>query len=439
MLQHSTFIRLRPYSLLLGAGRWNRNPFFRHRNSVILGTSCVVTAAILSPHKVRGCCLCESYNETHLMDRKCMSRTINLHQIKSKEPEIRWFRRFTQRVKETVFVIWRGTEIVLMFSPLVILAPAAYIASYANTLWKRLLGNGSNGFMQVTSGIKEEHAKATDELSDASHHRDGDGFKQNRTFVSKIAWSYTLFTLQHLGPAFVKIGQWAATRRDLFPLHFCQQLSSLHSQVQTHSFAHTQKALVDSFGENYESLGLKLNKDDEIIGSGSAAQVYKATMKTSTNETKSVAVKVLHPNIRSRVERDLSLMQYIANLIDQCIPLQSVKMLSLPRAVANFADIMRRQVDLRIEGNNLEIFRENFGCSSSSTVNFPQPQHRWVSEQVLVEDYVGDDARPISDYLEDGSERGLEERRALAKTFVSSALKMVFADNFVHSDLHSGT
>jgi len=32
----------------------------------------------------------------------------------------------------------------------------------------------------------------------------------------------------------------------------------------------------------------------------------------------------------------------------------------------------------------------------------------------------------------------LKERRALAGTFVRSALKMVFTDNFVHSDLHPG-
>ena len=275
----------------------------------------------------------------------------------------------------------------VVFSPLVVLAPMAVIESYTDS-----------------------------------------------SFATNIAWSYTLFTLQHLGPAFVKLGQWAATRRDLFPVSFCIRLSELHSSTQTHSFAHTQKALVEAFGENYESRGLVLKESDIILGSGSAAQVYKATLKSDKSE-KPVAVKVLHPGIGLKVERDLALMQYIANFIDTCIPLQSVKMLSLPRAVANFADIMRRQVDLRVERDNLEIFRDNF--KSSPAVYFPEPQRHWVSEQVLVEDYIGD-ARPISDYLEDDSQNGLKERRALAGTFVRSALKMVFTDNFVHSDLHPG-
>ena len=290
-----------------------------------------------------------------------------------------------------------------MFSPLVVLAPAAAIVSYADSIWKRLLGHTNKNLQHDSS------------------------------FASNIAWSYTLFTLQHLGPAFVKLGQWAATRRDLFPVSFCIRLSQLHSSTQTHSFSHTKKALVEAFGEDYESRGLVLKESDIILGSGSAAQVYKATLKSATSE-KPVAVKVLHPSIGLKVERDLSLMQYIANFIDTCIPLQSVKMLSLPRAVTNFADIMRRQVDLRVERDNLESFRDNF--KSSPAVYFPEPL--WVSEQVLVEDYIGDGAKPISHYLEDDSVNGLKERRALAGTFVRSALKMVFTDNFVHSDLHPG-
>jgi len=440
----STLIRLRPLHrsssspssiIRLTGGRW-KGPPSRHRHSLLLGTSFVAASAILT-HNVRQCCHCESKNQARLVDNGNQSTTINIYQTKNKQHKTRWLQRLRQRIKNTVFVIWRGVEIVVMFSPLVILAPTAFIASYANDIWQRLCGHTDNGSIMLTSGYVIGEQSVAPGACDMSllHHRT----YHDNTFASNIAWSYALFTLQHLGPAFVKLGQWAATRRDLFPVSFCIRLSELHSSTQTHSFAHTQNALFEAFGKDYESRGLVLHEDDTILGSGSAAQVYKATLKSSTSE-KPVAVKVLHPNIRMKVERDLSLMLYIANFIDRYIPLQSVKMLSLPRAVDNFADIMRRQVDLRIERDNLEIFRENFGCStkSSPAINFPEPQRHWVSEQVLVEDYIGDGARPISDYLEDDSVNGLKERRALAGTFVRSALKMVFTDNFVHSDLHPG-
>lgn len=419
----STFIRLRPLhrsvvlvssslssSISRSSGRW------MHRHTLLLGgTSFVATSAILTHNTAQRCCQCESNDQILINNENRLTTTIQ--QTKNTQHKSRWLQRLRQRIKNTVFVVWRGVEIVVMFSPLIILAPTAFIVSYTTDIWKRFNDRTDDGSVVLTSGF------IINDQSTSQHSN-----KNYATFASNIAWDYTLFTLQHLGPAFVKLGQWAATRRDLFPVDFCIRLSELHTKVQTHDFAHTQKALVEAFGENYESRGLVVNDNDIILGSGSAAQVYKATLKCSTTE-KPVAVKVLHPNIRIRVERDLALMQYIADFIDRCIPLQSVKMLSLPRAVANFADIMRRQCDLRVEADNLIVFRDNFGCSStnsSASVNFPEPQQHWVSEQVLVEDYIGVGARPISDYLVQDSLSGLKERKKLAGTFVRAALKMCF-------------
>lgn len=39
-------------------------------------------------------------------------------------------------------------------------------------------------------------------------------------------------TLESAGPAFIKWGQWAATRHDLFPPDFCTALEQLHTQVR---------------------------------------------------------------------------------------------------------------------------------------------------------------------------------------------------------------
>ena len=118
------------------------------------------------------------------------------------------------------------------------------------------------------------------------------------------------------------------------------------------------------------------------------------------------------------VERDLALMQHVANFIDciDClIPLQTVSMLSLPRAVSNFSDIMRRQVDLRKEGDNLLQFRSNFGCLESNhpykIIDFPVPAEGFVSENVLVEAHI--DAKPISTFLADDTREGLRIRKKL--------------------------
>ena len=45
--------------------------------------------------------------------------------------------------------------------------------------------------------------------------------------VDDAAWAYATGALQMLGPCFVKLAQWAATRRDLFPNSFCDRLSKV--------------------------------------------------------------------------------------------------------------------------------------------------------------------------------------------------------------------
>ena len=197
--------------------------------------------------------------------------------------------------------------------------------------------------------------------------------------------------------------------------------------ANTHSFEYTHNTLKKAFGD-YEAKGLTLN--NVILGSGSAAQVHKGTLTLPVQDNgeqivKTVAIKVLHPNTRALVERDLALMQHVAEFIDACIPLDIIRMLSLPRAVHNFSDIMTRQVDLRIEGDNLNKFRHNFGCTKShSTIDFPKPMNDFVAEHVLVEDHVND-AKPISIYLENDTPEGLEVRRNLAAPLLRAFLKMV--------------
>lgn len=288
--------------------------------------------------------------------------------------------------------------------------------------------------------------------------------------------------MQCLGPAFVKLGQWAATRRDLFPVHVCNRFAKLHDTARVHDWTYTHQALMDAFGSDYEERGLVVSRnnngisnsnnithtedeDEEegklvarrlantnnnhgILGSGCAAQVHIGTLHNTT-----VAVKVLHPHTRTSIQRDLALLQHVADFIDCCIPLNAVKMLSLPRAVSNFASVMTSQVDLRVEGENLRVFRDNFGCPKyrdtadirnitmkrhQTTITFPHPESDWVSEHVLVEEYAGDDAFPISRYLLDTSADGLKTRKELAGILLRAFLKMVFIDNFIHADLHPG-
>lgn len=77
--------------------------------------------------------------------------------------------------------------------------------------------------------------------------------------------------LARAGAAFIKWGQWAATRPDLFPKDMCEQLTQLHSNAPAHSFKTTRKIVEAAFGRRLSEL---FDDFEEVpVASGSIAQV----------------------------------------------------------------------------------------------------------------------------------------------------------------------
>jgi aarF domain-containing kinase len=265
---------------------------------------------------------------------------------------------------------------------------------------------------------------------------------QTDNIIADLSWEYFTNAVTALGPAFVKLCQWVATRRDIFPPNVCNRLAHLHDRGTCHDWSYTHAALVEAFGPDYEKNGLHIEHDVDdksagVIGCGSAAQVYKGTLTTTKNgevQTKiPVAIKVLHPRFHQLVERDLWFMESMADIVHS-LPSERIKMLNLPRATRNFGAILQLQSDLRSEADNLNDFRTNFygtGSEQESSIFFPKPIDHWITQQVLVEELV-ENAVPISEYLKDNTVTGNMIRKELAVPLLNAFLKMVFLDNFVH-------
>lgn len=251
--------------------------------------------------------------------------------------------------------------------------------------------------------------------------------------ISHWTWRYSISAIQALGPVAVKFCQWVATRRDIFPPELCDRLSILHDRGLPHSFQYTHQVLVEAFGEDYEAQGLVV-KPEGVIGCGSAAQVYRGSLDDKLGGRKQVAIKVLHPQFSWSIDRDLTLLETIADWLHS-LPSDTIRMVNLPRAAQNFGILLRRQADLTQEANNLQNFSTNF--AKDTKIVFPQPIQEWCHPKVLVEDFVGD-AMPIAFFLQDSTPRGQDVRRELAGPLLRAFLKMVFIDNFIHGDLHPG-
>ncbi|EPS40461.1 hypothetical protein H072_5706 [Dactylellina haptotyla CBS 200.50] len=261
-------------------------------------------------------------------------------------------------------------------------------------------------------------------------------------------YSFLVKSMEKAGPTFIKLGQWAASRTDIFPLQMCSIMSTLHSNVAAHPLSVTKKTIEEAFGGRaFNSIFLEF--DESPLGVGAIAQVYRAklsegllppqpmqpanpdnptrfSLKGSAQEllnkvdvfAKSalpqipndwVAIKVLHPHAEKLVHRDLRIMKSFATLIN-IIP--TLEWLSLPDEVEKFGEMMRLQLDLRIEASNLARFRENFKYRTG--VTFPSPYTDYSTRHVLVEEFANADI-------------GLD-----------AFLRMLLIDNFAHADLHPG-
>jgi aarF domain-containing kinase len=112
--------------------------------------------------------------------------------------------------------------------------------------------------------------------------------------------------------------------------------------------------------------------------------------------TAAVAIKVLHPDVEAYIDRDLRIMYFFARCVNL---LPGMQWLSLPEEVQVFGSMMRQQLDLQNEADNLVTFEANFAPRKVS-VNFPRPLKVWSGKDVLVEEYMK--ALPLEFFLRNG-------------------------------------
>ncbi|KAL8228672.1 hypothetical protein R6Q57_013572 [Mikania cordata] len=239
-------------------------------------------------------------------------------------------------------------------------------------------------------------------------------------------------TLEIAGPAFIKWGQWAATRPDLFTRDLCTELSKLHTKAPEHSFSYTKKTIEKAFGRKISEI---FDDFEEVpVASGSIAQIHRAVLrhKYRGKQIKPlvVAVKVRHPGVGESIKRDFEIINVVAKM-SKFIP--TLKWLRLDESVQQFAVFMMSQVDLAREAAHLSRFIYNF--RRWRDVSFPKPVYPLVHPAVLVETFEqGESVAYYVDELE-GNER---LKSSLAHIGTHALLKMLLVDNFIHADMHPG-
>jgi len=232
--------------------------------------------------------------------------------------------------------------------------------------------------------------------------------------------------LTKLGPTYVKLGQFLATRPDVVGVAIARDLEALQDRMapfpQTQAEAAVARALGQPISDVFESFG-------PPVAAASIAQVHRAEMKTPDG-IKPVAVKVLRPGIEWRFRSDLDAFAFAARHAEAWS--SEARRLRFIEIVVTLARSVAIEMDLRLEAAALSEMAEN----TKDDPGFRVPSVDWlhVSKDVLTLEWI--DGTPMSDHAALAA-RGFDLPQ-LGHAVIQSFLRHALRDGFFHADMHPG-
>lgn len=233
--------------------------------------------------------------------------------------------------------------------------------------------------------------------------------------------------LATLGPSYIKLGQFLATRQDVIGPDLAGDLGHLQDKMPPFSMGEARRAVEEALGGTLEDHFVDFGPP---VAAASIAQVHKAKTRDKEGRVREVAVKILRPNIEKRFRRDLDSYFFAARLIERFhTPSRRLKPVAV---VANLARTTELEMDLRLEGAAMSEMAENIG----EDARFRVPSVDWnrTAKRVLVTDWI--DGIPISDHARlkaDG-----HDLKALGLVVLRTFLTHAMRDGFFHADMHQG-
>ena len=159
--------------------------------------------------------------------------------------------------------------------------------------------------------------------------------------------------LTRLGPAYLKLGQFLATRPDVVGVMMARDLESLQDRLPPFSQDEAEAVIATSLerpvAQAFASLG-------PAVAAASIAQVHRGEIERD-GVRKAVAVKVLRPNVASRFRRDLADFFFVAHKAEAHSA--EARRLRLIEVINTMSRSVAMEMDLRLEAAALSEMAEN--------------------------------------------------------------------------------
>ena len=233
--------------------------------------------------------------------------------------------------------------------------------------------------------------------------------------------------LTSLGPSYIKLGQFLATRADVIGPELAGELALLQDNLPPFSMAEARRAVEEALGGKLEDHFAEFGP---AVAAASIAQVHKAAVVDADGRRREVAVKILRPGIEKQFRRDLDSYYFAARLIERLHP--PTRRLKPVAVVDTLKRSTELEMDLRLEAAAISEMAEN----TAGDDDFRVPEVDWqrTARRVLTVEWI--DGIPLSDH--DRIAAADLDRKALGLTVMRSFLKHAMRDGFFHADMHQG-
>ncbi len=229
---------------------------------------------------------------------------------------------------------------------------------------------------------------------------------------------------ESLGATFIKFGQVISTRPDLVPADVLEELAKLQENVPPFSGDEAVHQVESELGAPVEELFADF--DTVPVAAGSLGQVHRARHHDGTP----LAVKIRRPNVIREVERDLSLLEELALLLDRYIP--EAEIFDPVGLVNHFARTIRREMNYTRESRTIIEFAKLF--RHDATLYVPKVYEQLTTDAVLTMEFV--EGCHIDD-LERIDALGVS-RHDIAANGARIFMKQAFEIGLFHGDPHPG-
>jgi len=233
--------------------------------------------------------------------------------------------------------------------------------------------------------------------------------------------------LERLGPTYIKLGQFLATRPDIVGASLAEDLALLHDQVPTFPRAQAVAQIEASLGRKIDEIFVEFG---EAIAAASMAQVHPAVILDENGKRCKVAVKVIRPGVRARFSRDLQGFFMLARYQQRFIA--ATRRLRPVDVVENLAQTTKLELDLRLEAAALSELADNI--AEDKGLRVPKVDWGRSGRDVLTMEWI--DGVKMSD--REGLIRAGFDLEQLAVTLMQSFLRQTLRDGFFHADMHPG-